>query len=244
MSDPLTPSQINNIEAHLRDRGLDPDNIHVIIDKENGLATFLLYNLSGQLVGYQRYNPMGDKKDHTNSLSAKYFTWVTKESEKTAKLAVWGTEFIDPDNPNLFVTEGIFDAVKIHNAGLPVVAVLGNNPKVLKSWFAILNKHTIAVIDNDAAGKSLANLTDEHFVTPAPYKDLGEMPQGAVNKFLASVGHQPKFTQAPQKDMSKILSQTIVNPNTDNKILISTALKYDEDHPARKLAQQIIDKYK
>lgn len=220
MAENLTPQQVTDIESHLRDRGLDPKKTQVIIDKENNIATFLLYNLSGQIVGYQRYNPNGDKKDHTNSLAAKYFTWVTKESEKTAKLAVWGTENIDPNDPNLFVTEGIFDAVKLKNAGHPVIAVLGNNPKILKTWLPLLNKQTIAVIDNDDAGRALASLTDKHFTTPAPFKDLGEMSQEQVNKFLEDVGFPPKVTSGKGKtlfvsDFDDTLAQT------DSKIYLT-----------------------
>lgn len=220
MAESLTPQQVTDIESHLKERGLDPAKTQVILDKENNMATFLLYNLSGQIVGYQRYNPMGDKKDHTNSLAAKYFTWVTKEDEKTAKLAVWGTENIDKNDPNLFITEGIFDAIKLKNAGHPVIAVLGNNPKVLKSWLPLLNKRTIAVVDNDAAGKSLANLADEHLTTPAPFKDLGEMSQEQVNKFLESSGFPPKTPTGKGKtlfvsDFDDTLAQT------DSKIYLT-----------------------
>ena len=89
-----------DIEAHLRSRGVDPSRTNVIMDKESGKATFLLYNLSGQLVGYQQYNPSGDKKgqnrmpaEHRKAL-AKYYNYVTKEDEHTSKIAVWGLETV------------------------------------------------------------------------------------------------------------------------------------------------------
>lgn len=199
----LTPQQITDIEAHLKSRGVDPSHTQVIIDKENNIATFILYNLSGQLIGYQRYNPNGNKKLHGDTLAAKYFTWVTKESPGTSKLAVWGVENIDKNNPNLFVAEGIFDAIKLKNAGHPAIAVLTNNPKLLKSWFAILNKNTISITDNDDAGKKLGNITDETYSIPSnltnkngdSIKDLGDMSQEQVNNFLSNIGHPPMSTK-------------------------------------------------
>jgi len=147
----------DNIEKHLRDRGIDPRRTGVIVDKKSGLVTFLLYNLSGQLVGYQRYNPKGHKFSDSNKdpLMAKYFTWVSKDPEtKTRMLAVWGVDTIRPGKP-LFIVEGIFDAAKIHNAGYPAVAVLANDPKHLRSWLKTLPNKRIVIYDKDAMTKTL-----------------------------------------------------------------------------------------
>ena len=245
MSDSLSPQTITNIEDHLRSRGLDPSKTQIIVDKESNIATFLLYNLSGQLVGYHRYNPNGDKKAR-NNIAGKYFTYVTKESDHSHKIAVWGTETIKPDNPNLFVTEGVFDAIKLYNMGLPVIAVLSNNPKILKSWFAILNKKTIAITDNDEAGRKLGNLTDEFYTVPEPYKDLGEMPQEEVSNFITStVLKQTRSKNQPETDkrqvIKNLLNNTVKNPETGNDILVRTALNYDKSHPAYKAARKLID---
>ena len=42
----ICEDSIKNIEQHLRDRGVDPDKIQVIMDKDSNRAIFLLYNLS------------------------------------------------------------------------------------------------------------------------------------------------------------------------------------------------------
>lgn len=266
--DELSPKRIDDIEQHLRKRGLDPDKIQVIMDKESNIATFLLYNLSGQLVGYQKYNPNGDKKIHNNGQLGKYFSYITKESDKSSKIAVWGVESISKDDPNLFVTEGIFDAVKLRNAGHPTVAVLTNNPKILRSWFMALNKRTIAILDNDVAGKKLGNLTDESYTVPKPFNDLGEMSQQEVNEFLIKIKHPPKkelhsqeisntfrekqTIQKPQQPqdaqsknavIKKLLNSTVKNPETGNDILVKTALKYDKDHPSYKQAMRMTQAY-
>jgi hypothetical protein len=169
-----------DIEKHLKERGVDPNKTEVIMDKKDNVATFLLYNLSGQLVGYQRYNPAEDKKRDN---AGRYFTWVSKEGD-VRKLAVWGTETIKPSVPYLFIVEGIFDCVKLHNGGHPAIAILGNNQKVLRSWFRILNKKIIAITDNYASGNMMKKFAWKAFQTPDPYKYLGEMPQQKVNEFI------------------------------------------------------------
>lgn len=227
-----------DIVGHLKSRGVDPEKTSVLLDKENGIATFILYNLSGQLVGYQRYNPRGDKKDHTNSLMAKYYNYVIKHD--TSAIAVWGLEYVDMKSPYLFVTEGIFDAVKLKNMNVPVIAVLSNNPKHLKPWLAALNKKIVAVADTDDAGSKLKGIADFYVSVPSGYKDLGEMPDDEVEKFISPIVDKfnSNVVDTPRIDWSA----TVKNPNTGNDILMKTALRYPDDHPAHKLAQQIIDR--
>ena len=50
-----------NIIQHLKDRGVDFEKTKVIVDIDSDVAVFLLYNMSGQLVGYQQYNPSKPK---------------------------------------------------------------------------------------------------------------------------------------------------------------------------------------
>mgnify|MGYP003413969690 CR=1 FL=1 len=47
---------------HLKSRYLNTNLHRTWLDENNYLATFPLWNLSNQLVGYQKYNPKGDKK--------------------------------------------------------------------------------------------------------------------------------------------------------------------------------------
>ena len=181
-----------SISDHLRSRGMDPDRPTVVVDEKTGTATFLLYDLGGRRVGYQQYNPEGSKKISGHGKQAgekdlaKYFTFVGDEG-KVKKLAVWGVDTMDPDDPILFVTEGVFDIVKVHNAGYPGIAVLCNNPQPLRAWFRAMGKVTVAIEDNDSSGSKLRNVCDLHFTVPDPYKDLGDMPQDEVNQFLVSI---------------------------------------------------------
>jgi len=87
----------------------------------------------------------------------------------------------------LFIVEGVFDAVKIHNAGYPCVAVLSNNPKILKSWLHILPLKIIAILDNDTSSDKLGRLANKAYKVPAPYHDLGDMPQKEATRFIKNV---------------------------------------------------------
>lgn len=179
-----------SIRQHLMSRGLNPDSHSVIIDDANDIASFLLYNLSGQITGYQQYNPRGSKdhrNDEKNRDQLRYYTFVGAEGSHK-KLSIWGLETVEMSDRVIFVTEGVFDAVKLQNAGLPAVAVLANDPKPLQAFFVALGKRVIAILDRDRAGQRLASISDQALNVPEPYHDLGEMPQDSVNRWLEGLG--------------------------------------------------------
>jgi len=70
-----------NIKTHLKHRHLDLELHRPILDEELNIATFLLYNLSGQLVGYQQYNPLGDKKSSIPNLKENIILTETKTNQ-------------------------------------------------------------------------------------------------------------------------------------------------------------------
>jgi hypothetical protein len=169
----------DDIQRHLQSRGVDFSQTKVIVDKKSGTATFLLYNLSGQLIGQQRYNPRGIRKSNDPVL-ARYYT-----QGKT--FAVWGLETVYDYHSYIFIVEGIFDAIKLHNAGQPAIAVLTNDPQNLKSWFFVMDKRVISILDNDKASQKLKGVSDHFFVVPDPYSDLGDMPQNEVDVFVKDI---------------------------------------------------------
>jgi len=189
----ICEDSIKNIEQHLRDRGVDPEKLGVIYDKESNIANFLLYNLSGQLIGFQQYNPNKPKAHYKGEKMkdlVKYYTYVSKEGgKKDTFISVWGLENIDFEkDKEIWITEGIFDAVKLVNAGLPALAVLTATPsKQLKQWLSIINKKIIGILDADEAGNLLKSVTSVAYTVPKPYKDLGEMPQEEVNSFVKDI---------------------------------------------------------
>ena len=164
-----------DVKTHLLARGLNPDLYTVSWDDET--ACFALWNLSGQWVGYQQYRPFAPKTTRNDPRDGRYFTFAKE------KLAVWGLETWYFRSDVLFVTEGVFDACKLHNLGLPAVAVLANDPKRLRPWLGSLSRYTVAVCDDDAAGAKLGRLCDRA-LTAQGGKDLGDMTQTQVVEFL------------------------------------------------------------
>lgn len=168
------------IHAHLYARGFDPSKYAVDIDEINGCATFLLWNRLGQLIGYQRYTPRFPKSGVKDPHKLAYFTWASKPHH-----TIWGWEYVPQDCSKLFITEGIFDAIKICNAGLSAIALLGNaGSPAVRQYLKALPYTIIAICDNDEAGKVLAKSADFAYNVPSGYKDLGEMPQEEVNKWI------------------------------------------------------------
>lgn len=152
-----------NLREHLLSRFCDPDKYAVQLDEENGVATFFLYNLSGQITGYQQYRPNAPKTQSNDEAKGKYYTFVSD----TKKPAMFGVDInFDKGYDFTIITEGLFDAVRFHQLGLRAVATLTNDPKPLKNQLRLLPGMKIAVCDGGAAGAKLAKYADKAVFLP------------------------------------------------------------------------------
>jgi hypothetical protein len=150
-----------------------------VLDEELCIATFYCYNVSGQLVAYQQYNPNGDKYIFNSKLEGKYYTY-----RKVPTVAMWGVESLYLDDGAIFLTEGLFDAARMTNLGLSGLAAMTNNPpRDYRNWLQLLNRPVVAVCDNDKAGMELAKFGDCVEVVPEG-KDLNEAPDDYVKYLL------------------------------------------------------------
>lgn len=177
-----------DIINHLKERGIDPFSTRLIIDKDTNNVYFFLYNLSGEMIGYHKYNPENPKKidPKLDPRLAKYFTWVTEEGN-SKKIAVWGLETYDFRDKFIFITEGIFDIARVHEAGYPGICVFCNNPSdSLKSWLNTLPQIKIVLYDNDSAGKKLKKVGDYSFTTNDA-KDMNDLTPKEAKKFLDEI---------------------------------------------------------
>jgi len=160
-----------NLKKHLKQRHLNLELHRPVLDEINNVATFYCWNLSGQLVGYQKYRPQGCKKIFNCAEKGRYYTYRNKNQPT---VVVWGTESLYQSNGVVYLTEGIFDACRMTDLGYSAIATLCNNPpKDYKNWLRMLNRPIVAVCDNDAAGMKLAKFGDYVEVVPDG-KDLGE----------------------------------------------------------------------
>lgn len=169
-----------NVLKHLKSRYFDT-NVHTAwIDEDEGVATYPLWNLTGQMVGFQQYRPSATKKKDNHPRESRYFSW-----RKNKVVGVWGLEswnFTD----TLFVTEGVFDAARLTSRGYSAIATLSNDlDDSHKGWLWLVRKarRVVVVCDNDAAGRKLAKYGHLHHVM-SDGKDLGEASDEYVTELL------------------------------------------------------------
>lgn len=182
------------IREKLLERGCDLNLPGLYIDDKNNVAYFWLYNLTGEFVGYQRYNPNGRKKftakDYSNKLNQKYWTFLRPNLfQNRSKACLWGWQFYDHKSKIVFLVEGIFDAIKVLNAGYSnVFATLGNEPIHLKQQLILLREtHTVIVVaDNDKASIKLKKYGTKSY-TPKNHDDLGAMSQEEASFYLKNI---------------------------------------------------------
>lgn len=169
---------VGNVRHNLESRHIVADFRYPAIDEEEGTATFLLWNLSGQLVGFQQYRPFQSLKNTNNPREARYFT-----IRRTGTVAVWGCEYLHLSPNVVFVTEGIFDAMRFIRHGYSAVAVLGNDPSNdTANWLHSLGRMVFCVLDNDKAGSKLAKVGNMHYVME---DDAGSATEQEIQKVIS-----------------------------------------------------------
>jgi len=187
---------MTQLYKHLRSRGLEKTRMsdYHVLNLEK-YAYFFLYNLSGQLTGYQRYYPNGEKgfrasKKNDKTWKAKYYTYKTKDS-----LIYYGAFSYYVGAP-LFIVEGIFDAIKIINHGESCFALLTSSPSKQMAGFlnTLPNKKYIIDDNAGAAKKTFRHIDAERLLPPGKYGDIGEMPQAEVDVFLQDRSFFPNWS--------------------------------------------------
>ena len=173
---------METLVEHLKKRHLDLELHRPVLDLENDVATFYLWNLSGNLCGYQQYRRLGEKKPQNNPKQGKYFTYRNQPTQ-----TVWGVESLYLSPGVVFVCEGVFDAARLTERGFSALAVLSNNPNQdLGNWLTCLNRRVVTVCDNDDAGRKLAKFGKCCVFTTD--KDLGDSSPEFVSALLETYG--------------------------------------------------------
>ena len=164
---------------HLKSRHLQLERYSGIYVSED-VTCFTLWNLSGQMCGYQQYRPNAAKEKKNDPREGRYYTSIHgKKNEKP--LAVWGLETLDYRNDLLIVTEGIFDACRFHNYDIPAVALLSSSWKHYRNWLLSLGR--VIYKAEDENGSSLGPFPN----IPCPEKDFGECTEEQMELVCAEI---------------------------------------------------------
>ena len=168
-----------DIKSHLIDRHVDLD-LHKPHLSETS-ATFMLYSLTGKLVGYQRYMPLREKLC-SNNPNGRYYTYRSND-----EICIFGLETYKP-NSTVYITEGIFDAVRLTKRGCTAFALLTNSPTTsVLNFISLLPNSIVAIIDNDTGGKffrkKIGHVANA-IVTCTHFKDLGDSPESFVDTII------------------------------------------------------------
>lgn len=170
-----TNASVSSVSEHLASRHVRKENYSVYVDEEERVATFLLWNLSGQLVGFQQYRPDSDDKS-TTTRKSRYFPFFP------GGRGVFGIETMSYSR-EIFLVEGIFDAVRLHNEGKTAIAVLCNDPFFLDDWLWTTQRPTIAVCDPGREGMKLGKHC--HEAVYLSKCDLGDMTDEEVRRLIS-----------------------------------------------------------
>ncbi len=160
---------------HLHSRNLNTELHPTWLDNEEYCATFPLWNLSGQLVGYQNYRPNASKVKK-NDLKGKYYTFRNKN-----EVGVWGLESWYMSR-TLFLTESVFNAARLTSLGYSATGLLSNNPnEPTKSWLWTVkqSRHVVSVCDPGKGGELMMHLGNEYVVVDVDVEnevDLADAP--------------------------------------------------------------------
>ncbi len=171
-----------DIHAHLNSRYMNTSNHVVWINVEEQMAVFPLWNLSGQMVGYQNYRPLNPKEPNNDPKSGRYYTHRNKDM-----VSVWGLETWNFSR-TLFVCEGIFDACRLTNHGASAIALLSNNPTdATKRWLWTVRQFrpVFSVCDSGPSGRKLASLS--HKSHTMVLSDLGDSSEYFVLQLIKKV---------------------------------------------------------
>lgn len=121
----------------------------VILDEEKEVATFPFWTPGPIWNGYQEYRWQYGKEKRNNPKEGRYYTFKVE-----GRLPYYGAFSVAP-NERLYVVEGVFEAIAVHAAGFPCIAVLSNSTKPFKDWLSIHPSKTIALIQPDKASEEL-----------------------------------------------------------------------------------------
>lgn len=174
---------ISEFEWHLRERGLSQYHRcwHTGPLPENPKEEHVVFPLvmpGGKYIGHQRYF-------WRRTEQGRYITTILPAYKN---LAFYGYDNCFGFSP-LFVTEGVWDSIRIGNCYVDSVAILTNKPsKQLRQYLYFLanGRPVYAMLDKDDAGDKM-RVFDRWFKPPYHYKDWNEVPHDDCFQYITKI---------------------------------------------------------
>ena len=167
---------------HLKGRNFDPLLYsNPVLDLADNVLTVYMYTVTGICKGYQQYRPEANKLAKNNPREGRYFTWVSD-----GYFASWGTESLWYRDDVLVVVEGIFDACRLHNLGIPAIASFGSYSQQLKNWLVCTGRNVYTM--NDAHGTNRILNCYPNLDIPSGRADVGECTETEIVKIMLDFG--------------------------------------------------------
>lgn len=135
---------------------------------EGVTVTFPFTNILGHWTGYQKYNIGADKIRCNDPRESRYFTRCPKGNE-----VFFGYHSLGYSK-EIYITEGVFDAISLHGIGKSALALASNDPKHIRNTLSFIRRPLIAMCDGDEAGLNLKKFTD-HYVQCPEGKDANDL---------------------------------------------------------------------
>jgi hypothetical protein len=173
-----TLTLIDKWAPHLKERHIDLDKVPMMLGDEH--IYFWIYNLVGQIIGYQKYTPFAPKSRNNEG---RYITIVP--SKQYAFIGMHSFY----DSEVLFTVEGVFDATRLWNLGLSCLAILGTADKAQINFLRLQKKagrKVIHITDPGLPATMLKNLRKftSSIIIPSGDEDLGDMSDDVVKSVL------------------------------------------------------------
>lgn len=142
------------MEYHLQNRGFNKELLELLAPMygEN-VVFFWLWNTMGQLAGYQQYRPNAPKEKRNEPRTGRYYTYRTPEHA----YVIGGLETLHFSH-EVFLVEGIFDAVQVWRQGYACLFTCGTPSPVAADFVKNrLNRPVAALLDPGLDKESLAD---------------------------------------------------------------------------------------
>lgn len=154
-----------------------------VIDSPNRVITFPLYNLSGQMVGFQEYRPDQADKGQNSYLQRHLHRYYAHN--RRCNTVCWGLQSLHWDVPYVFVQEGVFDTAPFHSLGVPAVAMLGFDNQEAYKALRTSGKKLYTLADADRSGRIMFNTVGAgRWLGYSAWHDVGQIPLDALQQIV------------------------------------------------------------